>query len=211
MKNLMTGCLIAKKIVKLFNNKRIEVSFSLEKGTSLALLGASGAGKTTILKMISGLVNIDEGKLELDGVDITGVPAGKRRIGMVFQDYALFPHLNVGNNIAYGLKCRGIGKREIEADVNRLLKLFQIEHIASALPGSISGGEKQRVALARTIAVGDEVILFDEPLSALDTPLRKKLQDELRMRQREMGYTAVYVTHDELEAEIMADKIIMIE
>ena len=200
--------LSARQITKIFGKKKISISFELKRGESLALLGASGSGKTTILRMISGLLNIDEGQLLLDGFDITKVPAGKRGIGMVFQDYALFPHLSVKDNVAYGLRCRGVNKRDRNEEVKKYLNLFQLEHIASSFPSSISGGEKQRVALARTIAVGDEVILFDEPLSALDAPLRRRLQEELRERQRELNFTAVYVTHDEMEARILADKII---
>lgn len=203
--------LSVRNITKILGNKKIAISFDLAKGESLALLGASGSGKTTILRMISGLLEIDEGELFLNGMDITKVPAGKRGIGMVFQDYALFPHLNVKDNIAYGLRARGETKEVITEEVGKLLALFGIEHIASAFPYNISGGEKQRVALARTIAVGDEVILFDEPLSALDAPLRKKLQEELREQQKKLNFTAVYVTHDETEASVLADKIIMIE
>lgn len=206
----MVGGLSVRNITKIWGNKKISVSFELAKGASLALLGASGTGKTTILRMISGLLNIDDGELFLDGLDITRVPAGKRGIGMVFQDYALFPHLNVRENIAYGLRCRGMNKREIGEKVRGLLELFQLEHIALSFPNNISGGEKQRVALARTIAVGDEVILFDEPLSALDAPLRKRLQEELREKQRELKFAAVYVTHDEVEAERLADEIIVL-
>lgn len=206
----MVGGLSVRNITKIWGNKKISVSFELAKGASLALLGASGTGKTTILRMISGLLNIDDGELFLDGLDITRVPAGKRGVGMVFQDYALFPHLNVRENIAYGLRCRGMNKREIGEKVRGLLELFQLEHIALSFPNNISGGEKQRVALARTIAVGDEVILFDEPLSALDAPLRKRLQEELREKQRELKFAAVYVTHDEVEAERLADEIIVL-
>lgn len=203
--------LSVRNITKSWGKKKITASFELARGASLALLGPSGAGKTTILKMISGIFSIDEGALFLNGVDITRVPAGKRGIGMVFQDYALFPHLNVENNIAYGLRCRGMAKKTVAEEVRKLLVLFQLEHIASSFPNDISGGEKQRVALARTIAVGDEVILFDEPLSALDAPLRKRLQKELKDRQEELKFTAVYVTHDEEEAKNLADKIVVME
>lgn len=206
----MNEGLIARNITKFWGKKKISISFELAKGEALALLGSSGAGKTTILRMISGLLGIDSGRLILDGVDITDVPAGKRGIGMLFQDYALFPHLNVKDNIAYGLRCRGMAKKDINEEVEMLLSLFRVEHIASSFPDNISGGEKQRVALARTIAVGDEVILFDEPLSALDAPLRKKLQEELRERQKELKFTAVYVTHDETEAKTLADEIVVI-
>lgn len=202
--------LIAQNITKIWGKKEISISFELAKGESLALLGASGSGKSTILRMISGLLNVDKGQLWLNGIDITKVPAGKRGIGMVFQDYALFPHLRVKDNIAYGLRCRGIDNKEVNKEVTKLLTLFQLEHIASSFPYHISGGERQRVALARTIAVGDEVILFDEPLSALDAPLRRKLQEELREKQQELKFAAIYVTHDETEAETLADKTIVL-
>lgn len=198
-------------ITKNWETKTISISFSLSEGASLALLGDSGAGKTTILKMIAGLIKIDEGSLFFNGKDITHTPCGKRDVGMVFQDYALFPHFSVEDNVAYGLLCNGVSKRQAREEVASWLKLFELERIKKLHPNEISGGEKQRVSLARSLAVGNRLILFDEPLSALDSKLRKRLQEELKERQKSLGYTAIYVTHDESEAEILADKIIYME
>ena len=198
-------------ITKNWQTKTISISFNLSKGSSLALLGDSGAGKTTILKMIAGLIKIDSGLVFLDGKDITNVPCGKRDVGMVFQDYALFPHLTVEDNVAYGFLCEGMSKIQAREEVGSWIKLFELERIKKLRPHEISGGEKQRVSLARSLAIGNRLILFDEPLSALDSKLRKKLQEELKGHQKSLGYTAIYVTHDEKEAEILADKIIYME
>lgn len=200
----------AQNITKLWQKKEISISFNLSRGSSLALLGSSGAGKTTILKMIAGLIKIDSGKLFLDGKDISNIPAGKRDIGMVFQDYALFPHLTVEDNIAYGLFCRGFSKKDARMKVQKWISLFELSHIATYKPNEISGGEKQRTSLARSLAVGNNIILFDEPLSALDKSLRLKLQEELKQHQLSLGYTAIYVTHDEDEAKVLANNIIYI-
>ncbi|MGP1437457.1 MAG: ABC transporter ATP-binding protein [Treponema sp.] len=195
-------------ITKNWQTKTISVSFSLAEGSSLALLGDSGSGKTTILKMIAGLVKIDSGALLLNGKDITNTPCGKRDVGMVFQDYALFPHFTVEDNVAYGLFCNGMSKKYAREEVAKWIKLFELERIKKLYPNEISGGEKQRVSLARSLAIGNHLILFDEPLSALDSKLRKKLQSELKEHQKSLGYTAIYVTHDESEAEVLAEKII---
>ena len=198
-------------ITKYWETKTISISFSLSEGGSLALLGDSGSGKTTILKMIAGLIKIDSGILFFNGKDITHTPCGKRDVGMVFQDYALFPHFTVEDNVAYGLLCRGMSRKHAREEVSNWLKLFELERIKKLHPDEISGGEKQRVSLARSLAVGNRLILFDEPLSALDGKLRRRLQEELKEHQQSLGYTAIYVTHDENEAEILADKIIYME
>ena len=195
-------------ITKDWQTKTISISFTLSEGSSLALLGESGVGKTTILKMIAGLIKIDSGVLFLNGKNITCTPCGKRDVGMVFQDYALFPHLSVEDNVAYGFLCNGMNKKHAREEIAGWLRLFELERIKKLSPNEISGGEKQRVSLARSLAIGNRLILFDEPLSALDSKLRKKLQEELREHQKSLGYTAIYVTHDEKEAEILADKII---
>ena len=195
-------------IKKNWQTKTISISFTLSEGSSLALLGESGVGKTTILKMIAGLIKIDSGVLFLNGKNITCTPCGKRDVGMVFQDYALFPHLSVEDNVAYGFLCSGMNKKHAREEIAGWLRLFELERIKKLSPNEISGGEKQRVSLARSLAIGNRLILFDEPLSALDSKLRKKLQEELREHQKSLGYTAIYVTHDEKEAEILADKII---
>ncbi len=188
--------------------KDIDISFSMEKGSSLALLGPSGCGKTSVLKMIAGLLECDAGRIILDGHDISRLLPGKRQVGMVFQDHALFPHLSVEDNIGYGLLAAGQSRRSARKEASLWLERFGLAGFNRRRVESLSGGEKQRVALARTLAVDPLLVLFDEPLSALDAELRKRLQEELRARQRENGYTAIYVTHDEGEAAILADRII---
>lgn len=200
-----------KNITKNWQTKAISISFTLSKGSSLALLGDSGVGKTTILKMIAGLIKVDSGSIFFNGKDITNIPCGKRDVGMVFQDYALFPHFTVEDNVAYGLLCAGMNKRQAREEVAYWLKLFELERIKKLHPNEISGGEKQRVSLARSLAIGNQLILFDEPLSALNSKLRKKLQEELKEHQKSLGYSAIYVTHDENEAEFLADKIMFVE
>ena len=188
--------------------KTISLSCSVEKAGTLALLGASGCGKSTVLKMIAGLVPVDSGNIFLDGRDITDAPVKNRSIGMVFQDYALFPHLSVEDNIGYGLVSHGVSKKESRRVAAEWLERFGLIGMEKRQIEGLSGGERQRVALARTLAVHPLVVLFDEPLSALDAPLRLKLRAELKKRQAEMRYTAIYVTHDRGEAEYLADNII---
>lgn len=200
-----------KNITKNWQTKTISISFTLSKGASLALLGDSGVGKTTILRMIAGLTKVDSGSIFFNGKDITNIPCGKRDVGMVFQDYALFPNFTVEDNVAYGLLCTGMNKRQAREEVAYFLKLFELERIKKLRPNEISGGEKQRVSLARSLAIGNQLILFDEPLSALNSKLRKKLQEELKEHQKSLGYSAIYVTHDEIEAEFLADKIMFVE
>lgn len=186
----------------------VSISFTLEKGGALALLGPSGCGKSTVLRMISGLEAPDSGSVFLAGRDITRLAPAKRRIGMVFQDHALFPHLTVEDNIGYGLRSGGMGKKESREAASEWLERFSLSGFGKRRIDGLSGGERQRVALARTLAVNPDLVLFDEPLSALDTELRARLRDELRARQRELGYAAIYVTHDPAEAEILADRVI---
>ncbi len=186
----------------------VAISFDLARGEALALLGPSGCGKSTTLRMIAGLETPDAGSVVLAGRDLTRLPPAKRRIGMVFQDHALFPHLSVEDNIGYGLKAAGMGTRESRMAAGEWLERFSLSGFAKRRIEGLSGGEKQRVALARTLAVNPDLVLFDEPLSALDVELRGRLRDELRSRQRELGYSAIYVTHDPTEAEVLADRII---
>lgn len=188
--------------------KIIRLSCSLEKAGTLALLGPSGCGKSTILKMIAGLLPADSGAVILNGRNITDLPAANRGVGMVFQDYALFPHLTVEDNIGYGLISQGNSKKESRLAAAVWLSRFGLDGMGKRRTDGLSGGERQRVALARTLAVNPLVVLFDEPLSALDTPLRLKLRTELKKHQAEMRYTAIYVTHDREEAEYLADDII---
>jgi len=188
--------------------KGIDISFSIQKGQALALLGPSGCGKSSVLRMIAGLLAPDSGQLVLDGVDITAMAPGKRQIGMVFQEGALFPHLSVEDNIGYGLVSGGMSRKESRNEASFWLERFDLSGFGRRRIESLSGGEKQRVALARTLAIDPKLVLFDEPLSSLDSELRARLQGELRARQTENGYTAIYVTHDEAEAAILADRII---
>lgn len=161
--------------------------------------------------MIAGLVTPDSGSVSLDGEDITRARAGLRGVGMVFQDYALFPHLSVEDNIGYGPVSFGATRREGRAIAAEWLERFGLEGFAKRKVDSLSGGERQRVALARTLAVRPRLVLFDEPLSALDTELRERLRGELRERQKSLGYTAIYVTHDEAEAAFLADAVLRMD
>lgn len=198
-------------LAKKWPMRDVTVSFSLEKGKSFAILGPSGCGKSTVLRMIAGLVKPDSGSVFLDGFDITGMRAGKRGVGLVFQDHALFSHMSVEDNIGYGPVSAGSTKREARAVASEWLVRFGLEGFAKRRIETLSGGEKQRVALARTLAVSPRLVLFDEPLSALDSDLRARLREELRDRQRTLGYTAIYVTHDEDEAAFLADSIVRME
>lgn len=207
----MSAYLAVRDLRKQWPARTVAASFSLEKGASLAFLGPSGCGKSTVLRMIAGLVLPDSGSISLDGVDITRMRAGLRGVGMVFQDYALFPHLSVEDNIGYGPVSFGATKRESRAVAAEWLERFGLEGFAKRKVDSLSGGERQRVALARTLAVRPRLVLFDEPLSALDAVLRERLRVELRERQRSLGYTAIYVTHDEVEADFLADAVLRMD
>ena len=200
--------LYLQNLTKYRGAKCITLSCSVKKAGTLALLGPSGCGKSTILKMIAGLLPPDSGKILLNRIDITETPAAQRGVGMVFQDYALFPHLSVEDNIGYGLISQGRPKKESRREASVWLERFGLTGMEKRRIEGLSGGERQRVALARTLAVHPLVVLFDEPLSALDTPLRVKLRAELKKHQRDMQYTAIYVTHDRDEAAYLADHII---
>lgn len=206
--NNQNAFLKVENLTKKFISKSISVSFSLEKGKALSLLGPSGCGKTTVLKMIAGLILPDSGTVTLNGKDITYLDPAKRKIGMVFQDYALFPHLNVEENIIYGLISNGYGKKHALKEIDGLLDLFNLRGLEKQKIHTLSGGEKQRVSLARSLAVKPFLLLFDEPLSALDEDLRLKLRKELKKNREELGYTAIYVTHDKNEALELSDEII---
>ncbi len=207
----MKGCLEADRLEKNWPMRRVQLSFSLAPGQALALLGPSGCGKSSVLRMLCGLLEPDAGRVLVDGIDVTRVKPHLRGIGMVFQDHALFPHLNVEDNIGYGLVSLGMHRSERRRTAAEWLSRFGLEGFAKRRIESLSGGEKQRVALIRTLVVKPGAVLFDEPLSSLDAPLRKRLQVELRERQKELGYTAVYVTHDEDEAAFLADCVMRME
>jgi putative spermidine/putrescine transport system ATP-binding protein len=179
----------------------------VRQGELLTLLGPSGSGKTTLLQMIAGLVEPSEGRLLIDGRDSTWLAPGERGIGMVFQSYALFPHLTVAENVAYPLRMRRIASAEIAREVVRALDMVQMGAFAARLPRELSGGQQQRIALARCFVYRPEVILLDEPLGALDKNLREHMQLEIRKLHRELGATFIYVTHDQEEALTLSDRI----
>jgi spermidine/putrescine transport system ATP-binding protein len=184
-----------------------EVSLQIRRGEFFSLLGPSGCGKTTLLRLIAGLDFPDEGSLRLSGRDALAIPAHQRAVNTVFQSYALFPHLNVRDNVAFGLRMRKVPRAEIEKRVGAVMELTRITELGARRPSEISGGQKQRVALARALVNEPEVLLLDEPLGALDLKLRKELQQELRALQRRTGITFVHVTHDQDEALGLSDRI----
>ena len=189
----------------------VTVDFSLEcdKSTMTCLLGPSGCGKSTVLNIIAGLEQAEPGLIiELDGTRIESLPPAKRNIGMVFQSGALFNHLTVGDNVAYGLISQGIKKKEARARAAEYLKHFDLEGFENRMPQNLSGGEKQRVALARTLITEPKLVLLDEPFSALDTDLRHRMAQWLRDQQKKLGFTAIMVTHDQQEAQTVSDNIV---
>lgn len=183
------------------------LNLDLREGEFFSLLGPSGCGKTTALRMIAGFQEPSAGKVFIDGQDMEGIPANNRPTNMVFQSYAIFPHLNVGNNVAYGLRNRGIAKSEIDARVTEALEMVELGGLQGRGATELSGGQRQRVALARALVMRPKVLLLDEPLSALDKKLREQMQFEMRHLQQELGITFVMVTHDQYEAMTMSDRI----
>ncbi|HEY3886246.1 MAG TPA: ABC transporter ATP-binding protein, partial [Vicinamibacterales bacterium] len=183
------------------------VTLDIEDGEFLTLLGPSGCGKTTTLRMVAGLVLPSAGRVWIGAQDVSRQPPQRRDVGMVFQDYSLFPHLSVADNIAFGLVERRIARPAREARVAELLELVRLPGLGGRYPAELSGGQQQRVAFARAIAHPPRVLLMDEPLGALDLKLRETMQDELRRLQRQLGITTVYVTHDQIEAMRMSDRI----
>ena len=187
-----------------------DVNLEIQRGEFLTLLGPSGCGKTTLLRMISGFEAPSEGTVWLDGVDVTSTPPYRRDVNQVFQSYALFPHLTVAENIAFGLNMRGQSKAELEKNVRRGIELVALQGKEGHKPSALSGGQKQRVALARALVCQPKVLLLDEPLSALDAKLRHQMQIELKNLQRSLGITFVFVTHDQEEALTMSDRIVVV-
>lgn len=183
------------------------VSLSIRKGEFFSLLGPSGCGKTTLLRMLAGFEQPETGRILLDGQDITALPPNKRKVNTIFQSYALFPHLTVRQNIAFGLQLQKLPKDEIDTAVDQMLSLVQLESEAGKKPAQISGGQKQRVAVARALIMKPQVLLLDEPLAALDLKLRQKMLMELDIIHDEVGSTFVYVTHDQGEAMSLSDRI----
>ena len=184
-----------------------DISLDVHRGEFVTLLGASGCGKTTTLRIISGLETADEGRVLLGGRDMTDLPPEKRPVNTVLQSYALFPHMNVEQNVAYGLRLRGMDKRAIDARVREMLDLVQMSEHAGRMPSQLSGGQRQRIAIARALALEPELLLLDEPLGALDLQLRRQMQVELKRLQKQLGITFIYITHDQEEAVNMSDRI----
>ena len=187
-----------------------DLNFEAEKGELLVILGSTGCGKTTLLHIICGLIKQDSGHIYLDGECIDKLPPNKREVCLVFQDFALFPHMNVADNIAYGLFTRGIKREIVRERVKDVLKKLDLFPLRYRKPETLSGGEKQRVALARALVVQPKLLLFDEPLSNLDVNIRKSVRKEIQRIQREYGLTSIYVTHDQYEARALADRIAVI-
>jgi sn-glycerol 3-phosphate transport system ATP-binding protein len=202
-----------KNVTKIYPNgtKAVhETSLSVEEGEFMVFVGPSGCGKSTLLRMVAGLEDITEGEITLDGNLINEVDPSERDIAMVFQNYALYPHMNVYNNLAYGLKNRGIDKKDIDQKVNEAAKLLQISDYLERKPSMLSGGQRQRVAMGRAIVRNPKIFLFDEPLSNLDAKLRIQMRLEIKKLQQKVGVTSIFVTHDQTEAMTLADKLAVI-
>ena len=196
-------------VVKSYHGHRAVdgVSFSVERGTILSLLGPSGCGKTTVMRMIAGLVRPDGGEIVIKGQPVNQLPVHKRNIGMLFQNYALFPHMDVAGNVAFGLEMRGLAKADIGRKVADTLALVKLDKLATRLPHQLSGGQQQRVALARALVIEPSVLLLDEPFGALDKQLREAMQVETRLLQQRLGITTLMVTHDQEEALTLSDQV----
>jgi ABC-type Fe3+/spermidine/putrescine transport system ATPase subunit len=184
-----------------------EVSLDLAEGELFGLLGPSGSGKTTLLRAVAGFVALDAGRIAIDGQDLDRVPVHAREIGMVFQSYALFPHMSVFDNVAFGLAVKRVAAAEVRQRVGRILELVRLSGLEARRPRQLSGGQQQRVALARALVTRPRVLLLDEPLAALDKGLRQAMQVELRQIQREVGITTIFVTHDQEEALTLSDRV----
>lgn len=182
-----------------------DVSITIERGSFMTLLGPSGSGKTTLLKMLAGFVSPTRGQILVGDRDVTHLTPNKRNVGLVFQNYALFPHMSVADNVAFPLKMRKVGRRDIAHRVDQMLDLVRLSELRARLPNQLSGGQQQRVALARTLIFRPSVLLMDEPLSALDKKLREHMQLEIKHLHEQLGVTIIYVTHDQTEALVMSD------
>lgn len=188
-----------------------DIDLDIEEGAFVALLGPSGCGKSTSLRLLAGLELPDEGQILIDGRDVTTSAASERNLSMVFQSYALFPHLSVAENVVFGLKVRRVPRAERAAKMARALAITGLEGLEARKPGELSGGQRQRVALARAIVAGQPLCLMDEPLSNLDAKLRNSVRRDIKKLQRDLGITVVYVTHDQTEAMSMADKVVLMK
>ena len=196
-------------IQKYFGDNHVlkDISFGVEQGQLITLLGASGCGKSTLLRCLAGLEQVSDGEIFLDGKNITDLSPQKREIGMVFQQYSLFPNMTIEQNVAFGLKIKKVPAAQIKTEVKEVLELVGLSDRATFYPNQLSGGQQQRVALARAIVLKPKILLLDEPLSAIDALLRRNLQIEIRRIQQELGITTIFVTHDQDEAMIMSDCI----
>lgn len=208
----MTQHIELKQVYKAFGATKVLQDFNLtfEKGKFTTLLGASGCGKTTILRLIAGLEDLDQGQILCDGKDISRLPPQQRGVGIVFQSYALFPHLTVGENVAFGLKMQESPSSDIAEKVSRALKMVELEGFEHRRIEQLSGGQQQRVALARALVIAPQILLFDEPLSNLDTHLRRTMREMIRHLQQKLGITVLYVTHDQTEAFAVSDAVVVI-
>lgn len=200
---------VIENLIKKFDNTVAvdQVSFKIEEGSFFTFLGPSGCGKTTILRSIAGFIKPDQGKIFLGNRDITNIQPESREVGMVFQNYALFPHMNVYENVAYGLKIKKLSKKDIKERVEKYLRLVRLNGYENRKVNELSGGEQQRVALARSLAIEPKVLLLDEPLCNLDAKLRDEMRVEIKELQRKLGITTIFVTHDQNEALTMSHKI----
>ena len=200
------------KVSKKYNDKYIikDLSLDVYEGEFLTLLGASGCGKTTILRMISGLEAVTSGRVYIDGIDVTDIDPTKRKVNTIFQNFALFPHMTVWDNINFGLKMKKIDKKEAVKRIKQAIKLVKLEGFEDRYPPQLSGGQQQRVAIARGIVMNHKVLLLDESLCSLDLKLKRQMQIELKKLQKKLGMTFIYVTHDQDEALTMSDRIVII-
>ena len=202
---------VVSNLTKSFDNTPVfaNINFTIKKGEFITLLGPSGCGKSTLLRCIAGLNSVNEGRIMVEGQEITDLPPQKRGIGMVFQAYALFPNMTAYENIAFGLKIKGINPKEIERKVKEIIEVVELQGREDHLIDELSGGQRQRVALARALVTQPRILFLDEPLSALDAKIRKRLRYMIRKIQKEMGLTTIFVTHDQEEAMVMSDRIFL--
>lgn len=202
-----------KDVIKRYGSHTVinGLSVSINPGEFFTLLGPSGCGKTTLLRMIIGFNTIESGEISIDGRVINNIPTNQRNMGMVFQNYAVFPHMDVRDNVAYGLKTRRVSKQERRKRADEMLKLVRIDQYGDRMPSQLSGGQQQRVALARAILIHPDVLLMDEPLSNLDAKLRVEMRNVIKSIQRQIGITTVYVTHDQEEALAISDRIAVMD
>ena len=209
----MNNIVELKDVFVSFDGERVldGLNLKIEDKEFITLLGPSGCGKTTTLRLIAGFLDPDSGEIRFEGKDLNGVPAYKRQVNTIFQRYALFPHLNVFENVAFGLRVKKVPEKEITKQVTELLKLVNLEGFENRKISTLSGGQQQRIAIARAIANRPKVLLLDEPLAALDLKLRKDMQKELRRMQKQLGITFVFVTHEQEEALTMSDRVVVMD